>query len=262
MSAPSAPRRTCRGAATTRTPASRSSAARPTASDQDDGLGARYQAATPGYFEAIGTRLVTRPPVRSPARDVTGQPFTADRQRGAGAPLLPGRAARSARRSTCSAQKRADRRRRRRRQGQPGRSRRPSRACGSRSARWSSARSPSPSAAPASSPLSLTSAVTAAVHAVDPELPLADIRTLEARAAAALGGPPLRAVAVPGVRGARAGCSRPAASTACWPTSSGSGARSSASASALGASRAGPRPDGAGRRPEDGVAPARSAACC
>ena len=32
----------------------------------------------------------------------------------------------------------------------------------------------------------MTSAVSAAVHAVDPELPLADIRTLETRAAAAL----------------------------------------------------------------------------
>ena len=48
---------------------------RPAAGPDEDGPGARYQAATPGYFEAIGTRLV-KGRLFDEARDVLGQPFT------------------------------------------------------------------------------------------------------------------------------------------------------------------------------------------
>ena len=148
-----------------------------------EGLTTRFQAATPGYFEAVGTRLL-KGRLFDTARDVKGQPLTLVVNESLARRFFPA----------------GD-------------------AVGSRVNAFGEDREiigivadvkdyPADLDAPPAywfplgqvefgtaffavragegDPAALTSAVTAAVHAVDPQLPLADVRTLERRAAGVL----------------------------------------------------------------------------
>jgi hypothetical protein len=149
----------------------------------DDGPGARYQAAGPGYFEAAGMRLVAGR-LFDPARDAMKQPNTIIVNDALVNRYFPRGGALGAKVRVFGGEREIV--------GIVGGIRDFPADPDTKPAFWFPLGQMefqpvffvvrNASAAPAS----LTPAVTSAVHAVDPDLPLAEVRTLDGRAAAAL----------------------------------------------------------------------------
>ena len=151
--------------------------------DKNDGPSARYQAASPGYFEAVGMRLLSGR-LFDRARDALGQPFTVIVNDALASRYFPAGDAVGATVDLWGEKRQIV--------GVVSGIRDYPADLNIEPAFWFPVgQVPFPSEFVAVSslnvePASLTAAVTAAVHAVDPELPLADIRTLERRTAGAL----------------------------------------------------------------------------
>jgi macrolide transport system ATP-binding/permease protein len=147
------------------------------------GPGARYQAATAGYFDAIGTRLRSGR-VFDRARDVLGQPLTVIVNETLATRYFPDGRAVGATIDVFGGKRQIV--------GVVADVKDSPTDPDTRPALWfplAQVEFSSVSFAVRSAgvePATLTPAVAAAVHAVDPDLPLADIRTLEARAEASL----------------------------------------------------------------------------
>ena len=149
----------------------------------DDGPGARYQGAGPGYFEAVGMKLLAGR-LFDPTRDAIGQPNTLIVNDALVSRYFPKGGALGAKVRVFGGEREIV--------GIVGGVRDFPADPDTKPGLWFPLGQiefqpvfyvvRSAGVAPAS----LTSAVTAAVHAVDPDLPLADVRTLDGRAAAAL----------------------------------------------------------------------------
>lgn len=154
-----------------------------TAATDDDGPGARYQGAGPGYFQAAGMRLIEGRPF-DPTRDANGQPNALIVNDALVSRYFPKGGALGAKLNVFGGEREIV--------GIVGGLRDFPADVDVKPALWFPLAQiefgpvfyvvRSSGVAPAA----LTSAVTAAVHRVDPDLPLAEVRTLENRAAGAL----------------------------------------------------------------------------
>jgi predicted permease len=151
--------------------------------DGADSPGARFQAATPGFFEAAGMRLVTGRFFEQ-ARDVIGQPFSVVVNEALVRKYFPDGRALGARLDIFGEKREIV--------GIVGDVKDYPADLDTPPAVWFPLGQVEfgnvfvAVRASSGDPAALTSAVTAAVHGVDPDLPLADIRTLERRAAVVL----------------------------------------------------------------------------